>query len=185
MRTTIILSTLLTTWADQARTAPTEGATTPWWLDPTARLESIARAARSLGADAQTDLDPDDPGGWDITITGIDPPLVLRCVGAGVNLDSADDGFFIGDAWRVLRRTSPPPPGHAGVHLVAVMPYTVDSDGDTATAAALTAWLSVGAWCGASDDHVWAAVPLPYPQNAAGVTFPGWGLVARLVPPRL
>jgi hypothetical protein len=178
---TTILPSLLRSWAQLVRLPCTTTNVVPWWLDPNARIDSIVRAAQALGWAACNTFDPDDPEGWDIRVV-VDPEttVVIRLVGAAVPIDESAAFDTITNAWRTLALTASPPQGAIACHLVAVEPHLVEAGDCTAVELALNAWLAAGPWCAASDPKAWANAPTPCPRNAAGVIFPGVGLIARV-----
>jgi hypothetical protein len=181
--TTIILPSLLRSWAQHAHSRSITATTVPWWLDPNARVDSVVRAAQALGWVARNTLDSGDPEGWDIHIV-VDPntSVVIRLVGATVPIDEPTaPSETIADAWRVLALTAPPPREAIAFHLVCVEPYLLRADECTTAKMALDAWLAVGPWSAASDAEAWASAPAPFPRNAARVVFPGIGLIACTV----
>ena len=171
-----LLPPLLRAWMAQVGDHPISSPWTPWWLDPEARLRAIAQAAESLGWQAAPALDEE----WDLHLATPDTPMLIRCVGAGVDLSPDGVGRdVIQDAWRVLAMTSPPPRGGVGVHLVSVEPHLAQAGDEASVRARMAAWRAAHPW---TEPSVWVDAPSPMPRNGVGTAFPGLGLLARAAP---
>jgi hypothetical protein len=172
-----LLPPLLSAWAKIVGELPISA--TPWWLDPIARLRVIVQAAESLGWQAGAVLDDE----WDLQLMAPDKCVVIRCVGAGVDL--RPDGAkldVIADAWRILALTSPPPLGALGLHLVIVEPYIAQAVDDLDCRSTIDAWHSAHPW--PNDDlSVWVDAAAPISRNRSDTAFPGVGLIARMASP--
>lgn len=167
-----LLSPLLHAWAQIAGELGFPA--TPWWLDPTARMQSIAEAAQALGWQVQSIIDDE----WDIHLTTHDTRMAIRCVGADIALGPEADGRdVIADAWRILALTPPLSRGIFGVHLVVVQPY-IDQTGEEVIRSAMDTWRAAQPWP-QDGMSVWVDATSPMPRNCAGTAFPGLGLIAR------
>lgn len=172
-----LLSRLLSAWVEMVGGEhPISSPWIPWWLAPTARLQAIAQAAETLGWQRQANVDEE----WDLHFATPGAPLVIRCVGAGVDLgpEGADRDVIL-DARRVLALTSPPPRGTMGVHLVSVEPHLVQAGDDASIRSTTAAWRAAHPW---PEPLAWVGAPTPMPRNGVGTAFPGLGLLARLAP---
>lgn len=154
---------------------PISATWTPWWLDPAARLQVIFQAAESLGWQAVPALDDE----WDIQLADSDTRLVIRSVGAGVDLGpEGAERDVIADAWRVLALTSPPPRGTVGVHLVIVEPHLAQAGEEAVIRSVMSEWRAAQSWP-QDGTSVWVDAASPMPRNGVGTAFPGLGLIAR------
>lgn len=170
-----LLQPLLRAWAMLGE-HPISTEWTPWWLDPAARLQVIIRVAESIGW--QAGAAPDDD--WDLVLTTPDTRIVIRLVGAGVDL--GPDGAqrdVIADAWRYLSLTPPPLRGTQGLHLVSVEPHLAQAGDEASVRARMEAWRAAHPW---TEPSVWVDAPSPMPRNGVGTAFPGLGLLARAAP---
>lgn len=169
-----LLPPLLQAWARIIRARPGPAHVTPWWLDPTARLQAIIQAAKTLGWQGRPSADED----WDLHLTTSTGPLAVRCVGAGVDL--GPEGArrdVIHDAWRYLDLTASPPRGTVGVHLVSVEPHLAQAGDEASVRARMAAWRAAHPW---PEPSVWVDASTPMPRNSVGTAFPGLGLIARV-----
>ncbi|WP_233842314.1 hypothetical protein [Dyella sp. 2HG41-7] len=169
-----LLPLLLQAWARIVPARPGPAHVTPWWLDPTARLQAIIQAAKTLGWQGQPSADED----WDLHLTTSTGPLAVRCVGAGVDL--GPEGArrdVIHDAWRYLDLTASPPRGTVGVHLVSVEPHLAQAGDEASVRARMAAWRAAHPW---PEPSVWVDASTPMPRNSVGTAFPGLGLIARV-----
>jgi hypothetical protein len=170
------LPLLLNAWATIVRERTEAGPMTPWWLDPAARLQAIVRAAEILGWQGQSSADEE----WDLHPMTPDTRLVVRCVGAGVDLGpEGATRDVITDAWRVLALTPPPPCGTAGVHLVSVEPHLAQAGDEASVRSTMTAWRVAHPF---PEPSAWVNAPAPMSRNGVGTAYPGLGLLARELP---
>jgi hypothetical protein len=171
-----LLPPLLSVWARIVSEHPTDGPWTPWWLDPAARTQSIIQAAKALGWQAGPLLEAE----WDLQLN---TQLVMRCVGAGVDLGpEGKKRDVIADAWRYLSMTSPPPRGTQGVHVVFVEPHLAHAGDEADVRSAMATWRATHLWPN-DGTAVWVDSASPMPRNSAGTAFPGLGLIARWASP--
>src|SRR6185312_11083808 len=125
-----LLPSLLRAWARIVGEHTFSTQVTPWWLDLSARMQAIAQAAETLGWQVQPEVEEE----WDMYLTTPETRMVIRCVGAGVDLGLDGKGRnVIADAWRVLALTTRPPHGTLGLHLVVVEPHIAQAGSDRAS----------------------------------------------------
>jgi hypothetical protein len=176
MAMNVLIPPMLRAWAKMVGEHPIFPTWTPWWLDPDARLQSIVQAAESLGWQKEPTLDDE----WDVQLTTPDTRLVIRCIGAGVDLGTKGKGRdVIADVWRVLALTSPPPRDTLGVHLVSVEPHLAQAGDDRECRSVMNAWRTAHPWPN-DGMSVWVDTISPMPRNEVGTVFPGLGLIARV-----